>query len=68
LFAVAFIVAACGPQQTSGSGTTSQAEPPPATRPAASPAATTHPSGGICHQAGTEAVCQWPDHANGSQL
>jgi len=62
LFVAAIImVAGCGPQQTSGSGKATHAVP-------SSVSDTTQTSGGvICHQSGTEDVCEWPS-PSGSQL
>jgi hypothetical protein len=89
LFAAAIMVAACGAQQTPGSGTASHAATSPASYPGASVAAVTGsvhwptgsqpgrgknrhdqspPSGGNCHQAGTDTVCEWTDHVSWSQL
>ena len=69
LFVAAIImVAGCGPQQTSGSGTATYAVPSPSTHPASSGTDTTQTSGGvICRQSGTEDVCEWPS-PSGSQL
>ena len=69
LFVAAIImVAACGPQRTSGSGTATHVVPSPSTHPASSVADTTQTSeGGICHPSGTEEGCEWPS-PSGSQL
>jgi hypothetical protein len=68
VFAAAIMmVAACGPPQTASSGTVTHAKPSSDPHPAASVAATTHTSGGICDQSRTVDVCEWPS-PNGSQL